>query len=348
MALWDTLTAVGEGLQKARDLVAADPNTLSPVDQLAREGVRAYCRAQDWIDGNIPLGASVGGRYVCGPLWDEPGNSPPPPGSTAATRVTLAYTPIAAGCVTAAPTTRVHDFPGVQTGISVSLWQFTSLCPQAIGRGYQITSTESGSLGFFNEDEQYVDAPVVQSVEYVNPAPIIGNPYAPGDPVDTPYGPITVDPQPWGPRIFLPDGDPVDLPLDPDTPPPDPTGKNPEDGPITPAPKAPAPNGDGETDFGDPPEGFEFVGCYWVITSGLGVPGVIPNTGASPVFPRIAGTVRLRCESGGAIAPSTDAVMRSQSGIVIRPAPGLTVTGAYVNTLPFMSVDVYPLLGELP
>lgn len=346
MALFDTLTTVWDGMNTARDLSTADPATLSPVEQVARSGVRAYCRVADWTNDQVwTLGAGVGANYICGPVWDEPGNAPPD--GSCVTYIDLVGDAFGGGsdCSNRVDWSRTVTWDGSHTGVTISRG-----CGGPGGAcgdefGYQFTDDagnvsdcRTSSIGFFS-NLAIADARVSCS------GPTIADPYTPGNPINTPYGPITVEPKPWGPRINLPDGPPIDIPVDPVVPPP--TG-GPDNGPIIPHPDGPVtPGPDGDTDFPPAPEGFEYIGAAWVITSGTDIPGVIPGTQANPVFPKVSGNMRLKVEQNDLTVASTDATIRAVSGFVVRNNPGLLVKGVFVNTLPLITIEIYPLLGEI-
>jgi hypothetical protein len=349
MPVWDTLEAVGEGLNAARDLVAADPNTLNPVENLAREGLRAYCRSQEWIDGNIPLGASVGGAYVCDPLWNEPGNSPPD--GSCVTFIDIVGDAFAGGsdCSNRFDRSRTVEWAGTHTGVTISrgCGGPGGVCGDEFG--YSFTDDQGNTSDCRDPTVGFFSNLAIADTRVVCDLPEIGDPYPTGDPISTPYGPVNVEPKPWGPRIFPPIGPPIDIPFDPLEPIPDPTSRDrPEDGPVTPADDpAPAPDDDGVVDFGDPPDGFVFVGLAWEVTMGVSVLGEILGTGADIISPSILGNVRLRVRNGSLTVSTPFFRVNTETGYIIRECSGLEVIGANVNSIDGVEITITPLLAEV-
>jgi hypothetical protein len=236
-----------------------------------------------------------------------------------------------------------HDVVSVAIGCGGS----GSVCGD--GAGFRLTDADGNVSPCYLGSITFVGEQSIASQSIDCGAPIIADPYNTGDPLDTPYGPITVEPQPWGPRIFPPVGPPIDIPFDPGEPIPDPDNRDrPEDGPVTPAPNpAPHPDDDGVVDFGDPPDGFVFVGLAWEVTTGVSVLGEILGTRADIISPSILGNVRLRVQNGDMVVSTPFFRVNTETGYIIRECAGLEVIGANVNSIDGVEITITPLLAEV-
>lgn len=310
-----------DAIDGARNLVASDGAGLNPVKAVARAAVRAWCRGSN-LPTLLPVNRSVI-DYVCDPLYNEPGNAPA--GGASQTTVTVQRPAIGAGCTPAGILPQVVTVDGVYSDLSIRLWVTnpSGLCPNAAGRGYQLLSGSS-VIGSFQEFEQYTAAPTIGSVEYDDQPPVIADPYTPGDSIDTPIGPVTVDIDPWGPTINLPDGTPVPIPIDP-TQPVTPDDPPIPDDPITPDPPQ-SPDLGGDVDFGAPPDGYEWVGAYYsmqppdYVGRWAGQPG-------TPVLYEAVALLRLRHDDSKLGQAVT---LYSAEGMVLRGGDRVPVTGVRV------------------
>jgi hypothetical protein len=358
---------VSEAMDGARDLVASDGAGLNPVKKVARAGVRAWCRMSA-APNLLPTNRSII-DYVCEPLFDEPGNAPPSPDTPCSIGVIkttvygehnsfnpeYTFYSLGGGAIEAVDST---SFPGFKSmrfvsggwlGGSYSEWGDTA---GSTTTGIRIVSPADASTWSVVSEE-------LVSWDVVSPAarawitgecggepgtpnlPIIGDPYTPDTPLPTPIGPIKVRPGPTGPIIELPDGSPVPIPIDPIAPEPDPE-PGPED-PITPNPPQ-TPDSDGDVDFGAPPDGYEWVGAYWVCTSPPPWLGRWAGQPDTPVFYQAVGSVRLRLD-GDKMGPPVR--LLSERGYEVVPVRGIPVSGARVTELYPVGLRIQGLAAKI-
>ncbi|MDA3835965.1 MAG: hypothetical protein PF495_21560 [Spirochaetales bacterium] len=104
------------------------------------------------------------------------------------------------------------------------------------------------------------------------------------------------------------------------------------------------PGGNGDTDFGDPPEGERWVGCCVSITQRPLGSGTIPAAEPESIYPTTIGNIRMKFKPFGRTRLSYDTPLRKreQTTCVWEPVRGLNPTGARVNTVPGYSYVVTP------
>mgnify|MGYP003563682274 CR=1 FL=1 len=358
-----------EGINAARDLVAADPATLNPVERGIRAGVRQYCRgAANLPFGHYTLGPAHGatGSYVCAPYHDEQGNDPgqppqPPPFTGGQCPVTYNVT------------YRLVSDDGNSPGDG----SFAS-CPNTLGpistQIREVSGLVFGGIvdgGGVERCSRALSASVSNPrVEIQSVVRVDGLPDDCGDPPGTPATPpIVGDPYPWGvpevePLTGVPtfvdeptsgpegitiniDGGDINIPFSGDPgaiPPP-----RPEDGPLAEGMPQPGGTGAGGEDFGDPPDGFVWVGARWELDNVPEGFGLIAGTLGNAVYPRVLGNIRLRLSAveGGAQFPTDDIRLDVERGAILRPSAGFKVLGTYSNVIAGLVLTITPIAGKL-
>lgn len=364
------LTTALDTLNRARDLVAADPSTLDPISRLARAGLRQYCRGVAGPTsgaGSTAFGL-VGGGYVCEPLYEEPGNSPgdpspPPPFEGGQCPVTYNVT------INYSYLNLFNNVPVSQTGTVNGVGPIASIDLQATnapGSNFLIRVTFSdgvdtiqnftvGPSGFANAQASIVsivraDGQPDDCGSLPAPPPIpptVANPYNWGDPEIVDGVPVSTDePAGGGPSVNIDIGG---VPLNIDF-----SGGGvslpPEFGESSGAANGiPVPSGGGDVPFGDPPEGSEWIGARWDLS---GVPltaGRWSGNPANPNFLEINGIIRLSlaASDGAASWLSTPQEMRAQTGEIVRPVPAISVTGVQVFSRYVDALTIYPIAAKV-
>lgn len=193
------------------------------------------------------------------------------------------------------------------------------------------------------------------------PSDLVKGPTPPPDPGPTPAPDPTSDPNnPGGPPILpIPDyEDPIGgptpiegpdpyaptLPTSPPLVPPDSQPGGPENvgDPIGGNP--PAGGGGSGTDFGAPPPGRAWIGCFLLFTIPDAYGAIAGTTGSAKVTPRVFGNASLVFAGGLGTAHRVN----SGSMSLFREHGALQVTGVYVNSLPGITYTVRPVSVELP
>lgn len=104
------------------------------------------------------------------------------------------------------------------------------------------------------------------------------------------------------------------------------------------------PGGDGDTDFGEPPDGERWVGACVTITNRPVGSGTIPQAEPQSIYPTTIGNVRLKFKpfGPGPTEYDTPLLERQKTTCVWEPVRGLNSTGVRVNVIPGYSYVVTP------
>ena len=357
------LTTALDTLNRARDLVAADPATLDPVSRLARAGLRQYCRGVAGPTsgaGSTAFGLA-GGRYVCEPLYNEPGNDPGDPNPSppfSGGQCPLLYNVTLRGFSDNAP----DEVRSGQVVGPISVTQRDVVVPgpdqrvievidgsgvPRISVDFNVTDTNIGyTLTASRADglpDDCGDPPAPPPIP-----PTVGDPYNWGDPEIVDGVPVSTDePVGGGPTVTIDIGG---QPLAVDFSGGGGASLPPEFGESSGAADGiPVPLGGGDVPFGEPPEGFEWVGARWDLA---GVPlsaGRWSGNPANPNFLEINGIIRLSliASDGAASWLSTPQEMRARTGEIIRPIPAVSVSGAQVFSRYADALTIYPLAARV-
>jgi hypothetical protein len=363
------LQTIVETADAARNLIAADPSTLNPVERGVRTGLRQYCRGVASLPaGGYTLGVGAGAvtDYACAPYYDEEGDdpgSPPQPAPFTGGQCPTAYT------VTWQVTCEDSDIGPQQSPPSPEVVTVIGPIPpptpnalSASTQGFRLFNA-NGSLA----SERYIGSNPT-GLSYTLSAvrqdaapddcgdppgtppqpPIVGNPYDFGTPEVGPDGvPVTTAP----PTVNIPiniDVGGINVPITfgngdaaPDPRPP--VGVGPEAPPTVPSPQG------GDQDFGEPPEDSEWVGFYYVVSPVPGFSTGIVGTEPVIVYPRAIGNARLVMAGvdGGPSFTGTNNIIRALGGAVFRPNDGVRVTGSRVSVSFPLTVAVFPLFAPV-
>ena len=100
--------------------------------------------------------------------------------------------------------------------------------------------------------------------------------------------------------------------------------------------------GDGDNDFGEPPEGRRWVGCCISLSIIPAGTGTVPGTSPETILTQVVGNARLLFDSASGDGYDTPVQIRSAGLCLWEPVKGLSPTGVRVNLKPGFTFSYTP------
>lgn len=354
-----------------RDLAATPIETAQGLAQrTGAAAMRQFCRGM--ATASRYAGAdSATQRFtdnVCGPYYDEPGNSPGGPGEPpyeGGQCPGVAYTiSWRVEYEQGGPGGPVASFPDavILTGPITNVF----IRPRASSPGTSETVVEHaggerlGNAQFTNWNPRLIELSVTRndgqpdncgSPDAPLLSPTVSDPYNFGDSEDVDgVGPIATGAPRGIPGLpTIPIDAPEIPPVDGFIPDPLPDDFRPEERGAQPGPSpaTPDPNDPQNHPFGEPPDGFVWVGACVELFGYSATDSSIFGTGPDFITPQVLGNVRLLIRfEGGLIKLDPPRRVNSLTYLAFRAVAGVEVLGARVNAPPNLTLTVTPLMAR--